>query len=622
MPGPDPTGSGSGIFVDPRDAPRPSPDMPRAPSTVAATLKLPLLLALLGAAAPAARGTAQVVTGRVVDGASGEPVDGAMVVLVDAGDRTANTTLTDAVGRFTLQAPGPGAYLLRADRIGFASAFSDTLRMAADDTVSHRMVTRFEPVALEGISVEGEKRCRVRPEEGAATARVWDEARKALSAAAWTQDARGYRYRLLSLERRLGPDGRDVRSERRRRASGFARNPISSRPAGELIEEGFARRLEDGDWMYYAPDAGVLLSDAFLDTHCMAVARGEDEREGLLGLRFRPVEGRRPPDIAGTLWMDPATSELQRLDFHYVNVERLLDGVSLNDRVGGEVVFRSLPNGSWIVQEWRIRMPLIARQGRPGEYRRAATLAGLHEIGGLVRQVRTEDGETVLSAEMGTLTGTVVDSTGTEPLAGATVRLEGTARSARTGADGRFRIGELGDGSYRVAYTHPSLESVGFRPGPRRVEVGRGGVTSIRFRAPSRAEALARSCRTRWEDEAPEDDAVGTLLGVVRTGPGGLPVEGARVEVLWSRWGFSALVEEGASGGNEARHYRIDEARWGAEARSDRNGFFSVCGVPRQQAVKAVAFRDSVPGDTVRTELEADHLRVELFVPASPPPSP
>lgn len=563
---------------------------------------------------------AQVVTGRVVDAASGDPLDGAMVTLLAASGRAPVNTLTDALGRFVLRAPQAGAYVLRADRIGFSSAFSDTLRLAAGDSVTHRMEARFEPVALEGIAVEGEKRCRVRPAEGAATARVWDEARKALEAADWTRERQGYRYRMLSLERRLEPDGRRVRSERRRRASGFARNPVTSRPARELIEEGFARQREDGDWMYYAPDARVLLSDAFLDTHCMALREGGEERAELLGLRFEPVSGRRTPDIAGTLWLDPATSELQRLDYRYVNVERLLDGVSLNDRVGGDVVFRSLPNGAWIVQEWRIRMPLIARQGRPGQYGRTATLAGIHEIGGLVRQVREEGGETVLSAEMGTVTGTVVDSTGAEPLAGATVRLLGTGRIARTDAAGRFRITELQEGSYRVGYEHASLRAVGFEPEPLAVDVERGEVTSVRLRAPSRGEALTRACRQEWEDDAPEDVQVGILFGVVREGAGGRPVEGARVDVLWSRWGFSALLEEGAGGGREVRHYQIDEDRWGAEARTGRDGFFAVCGVPTQQTVKAVARRDSALSDTAEVTVEGEPLRVELHIPVSAPP--
>lgn len=549
---------------------QPTPSRPRE------TLLLAALLALT--AAPL---DGQVVQGRLVDADADRSLEGAMITLLGSSGSAVGNTLTDAMGRFVLIAPEAGTYTLRAERIGFSSVEADTVRLEAGDTLTHRLETRFEAVALEGIFVEGEKRCQVRPGEGAATARVWDEARKALEAAAWTRERKGYRYRILSLERRLGPEGRQVRNEEGRWLRGFARNPIMSRPAEELAREGYARRLEDRDWTYYAPDARVLLSDLFLDTHCMALHQGEDDRGGLLGLRFEPVEGRRTPEIAGTLWLDAASAELRRLDYRYVNVEPLLDGVALNDEVGGDVIFHSLPNGAWIVQEWRIRMPLIARQGRPGAYRRASTLVGLHEKGGLVRRIETEDGETVLTTELGTVTGTVVDSTGAEPLEGAVVRLEATGRSDRTDADGRFRLGQLQEGAYRISYAHPSLEAVGFQPEPRTVEVERGGVASVRFRAPSRGEALALSCQQEWEDEAQEDVEVGTVFGVVREAGGGPPVEGATVRLFWSEWGFRARVMENISTGERTlQSYKISENRWGADARTSRDGFYWSAGCP------------------------------------------
>ncbi|NIQ58239.1 MAG: hypothetical protein GWM92_20825, partial [Gemmatimonadetes bacterium] len=47
---------------------------------------------------------------------------------------------------------------------------------------------------MEGLSVEAGERCRAGPDQGLATARVWDEARKALTAAAITQEEELYRY--------------------------------------------------------------------------------------------------------------------------------------------------------------------------------------------------------------------------------------------------------------------------------------------------------------------------------------------------------------------------------------------------------------------------------------------
>ena len=51
----------------------------------------------------------------------------------------------------------------------------------------------------------------MRPAEGAATAIVWYEARKALAAASWTWEREMYRFAWTRYERRLSDDGRRVR---------------------------------------------------------------------------------------------------------------------------------------------------------------------------------------------------------------------------------------------------------------------------------------------------------------------------------------------------------------------------------------------------------------------------
>ena len=86
--------------------------------------------------------------------------------------------------------------------------------------------------------------------------------------------------------------------------------PFESRPAEDLIENGFVQR--DGrDFLYYAPDASVLLSDAFLDTHCFKMVASRNE-EGLVGLGFEPTgDEKSVPDIQGTMWLHPETAELQ-----------------------------------------------------------------------------------------------------------------------------------------------------------------------------------------------------------------------------------------------------------------------------------------------------------------------
>ena len=72
------------------------------------------------------------------------------------------------------------------------------------------------------------------------------------------------------------------------------------------------------------------------------------------------------------------------------------------------------------------------------------------------------------SAQTGTLAGRVVGTDG-GPLPGANVVLDGTARGAAAGADGRFEIADVPVGTYSVV-----ASSVGFAPARARVAVAEG----------------------------------------------------------------------------------------------------------------------------------------------------
>ena len=136
-------------------------------------------------------------------------------------------------------------------------------------------------------------------------------------------------------------------TRRTRQFDNPALSPDGTRIAVEVIDD------DDGS-IYYAPDADVLLSDAFLDTHCMSLVEGEDEAEGLVGLSFEPTQDRGVTDISGVLWLDPADAELQWLDYQY----EFLD-VPNSERLGGKIRFSGLPDGTWIVRQWYIRMPIL-----------------------------------------------------------------------------------------------------------------------------------------------------------------------------------------------------------------------------------------------------------------------
>ena len=105
-------------------------------------------------------GVAQTVQGRFVDQETQAPVEGALVVLVGTDGWVHDRYLTNAEGQL---------YRLTLETVQ-------------------------EVIRLEGITVQGEQQCVVRPGEGLELARVWEEARKALTVEDWTQREGMYRF--------------------------------------------------------------------------------------------------------------------------------------------------------------------------------------------------------------------------------------------------------------------------------------------------------------------------------------------------------------------------------------------------------------------------------------------
>ncbi|HEV2145797.1 MAG TPA: carboxypeptidase regulatory-like domain-containing protein, partial [Longimicrobiaceae bacterium] len=476
-------------------------------------------LCLFAASGPLA---AQAVRGELREGETGRPVAGVFVVLLDAGGRQVGGSFTDASGAFLVQAPAPGRYTLRAERVGYASVRSPALDLAAGETREHEMEMGAEPVRLEGLVVRAEKgRCAALPEAEERTAALWEEVRKALSATAWTAARRRFRYTVQEHARILDAGSMRVQSEQERRMTGYAVSPFVSVPAERLVREGFVR-AEGDSVVYSAPDAEVLLSDAFMDTHCFRVR----EERGLAGLAFEPVRGRRLPDVRGVLWLDPRTSELRHLEYTYTGLE--LQGPA--GRLGGRVEFERLPGGEWVVARWRILMPLVGmdtlKVGSVRHERRR--VAGFREVVWEVLDVHTTGGVLVRSAARAALTGTVFDSTRSVPLAGARVRLAGTALEAETDARGEFRIADVAEGRYAVVFSHPRIDSLDWIPPAQTVDLRRGAGDPVRLAVPPLTAVLASRC-----SPLERRGGTGVVVGTVRQEGGGAPTAGTPVVLSW-----------------------------------------------------------------------------------------
>ena len=555
-------------------------------------MRIAPLILLLTALGPL-RAAAQPVIGVVVEEGTGTPVPGAMVILYDSTDTQVARVLSNAAGRFLVRAVDPGPHYITVERIGYANWTTDPFEPEPDG----ELLTIQVPVVaipLEGLDVSGARRCEVRPEEGQATARVWEEVRKALSAEEYTREASLYRYTLLRYERQLDRDAEETIEEDTTISENLAA-AFRSFPIGYLASRGFVQATEDNNTVYFAPDAGALLSDPFLDSHCFGLREGE---QGRIGLIFRPLEGREVPDIGGVLWVNAATSELERLEFVYLNLIRSRE----IGEPGGEVAFTRLPDGAWIVRDWRIRMPNL-EEARRGRVRRT----GYSEEGGVTWAITDARDRTVLHAESASISGVVTDSLGIgPPLEPVVVVLAGTRRQAIAEEDGSFLLTGLSEGRHVLRVARPLLSNQGMASPEEVVVEGKlGEVAHVRLRAPSVTDVLAASC-----GGAPRPGGTVAFLGRIAT-VDGVPRAEMAVDVRWLRAsGYSALAVAAPVGpeGMEDRVWTMgrDGAFATARTTTDWRGLFMLCDVPAGSRLRV-----SVSGP----EEEDPVLRETFFVP-------
>ena len=258
-----------------------------------------LLAALSACFAPASCAVAQVARGVVVD-ASGAPVRGAFVQILNEQGQQITGVLAGEQGEFVLRMPA-GRYSLRIDRIGHQTSTVALFALAAQEVRNFRIELHVSALRLPELSVRGDNRCVGRPDGNRQTANVWAEARKALALTAWTESNAVATFRYRNFERTLGLDLRDQKAPVTRTAARAGRGAYKSEHPDTLARRGYVRARSgcmgpSCPQDLFGPNAELLLSESFLDQHCFRLTRRGDRR-GLLGLGFEPISGRRLPDI-------------------------------------------------------------------------------------------------------------------------------------------------------------------------------------------------------------------------------------------------------------------------------------------------------------------------------------
>lgn len=332
---------------------------------------------------------AQVVRGDVVEQVSGMAVAGVLVSLETADGSTIMSSLTRSRGEFTMVAPAAGRYRLTAKRIGVKPYRTDWFEVQPGE--AHIMHLVVEPLAyrLPDVVVLDSRLCVKEESRRAEVIALWEEARTALEATRVSMRDRLVEGELQRYVRSLDARSRRVLDESWSDVRGILDRPLGVLEGDSLSIAGFWRVVGEQAY-YFAPDADVLLSPAFVRDHCFAPDRSRT-RHGEIGVSFEPVDGRAVPDVLGTVWMDRRSFELRRVEFQYTHVEPFRG----SDQVGGELYFRRLEDGAWLMDRWSVRVPPDARLVTPMEAdgRRPAILirptsATIIETGGMVKNPR------------------------------------------------------------------------------------------------------------------------------------------------------------------------------------------------------------------------------------------
>jgi len=538
---------------------------------------------------------AQALRLRVTEEASGRPVAGAVAEVLDNAGTVVAQGVLQVDGRRVIVLPAGGAYRVRIRRIGFEPFSAAAPVVPPTGTVDLALALPARRVVLNTITVLARPLCSRDAFRDAGVSALWTEIRTALASTYLSRTDSTFSLEARAFRRQLDPS-----LEPRAEQVGLPRvtggtKPYVSLDADSLASEGYVRRVGQEN-VFYAPDEQVLLSDRFVEEHCFQVARGEGQAEGLFGLQFSPAKRRNVNDIAGTLWVDSSSAELRYLDFWYVN-DRFPYGVLGEGRSGGQVLFGRIPNGMWIVSAWRLRMPRFADGTR---LTLRSSPDGYEEFGGVVSSLAVDSlmpfgiahpyRDLLVPAR---ISGVVFDSLSNAPLPGARVwllpeetnvdvaaglappggRLAAAPVEQLTDVRGQFAFVNLPAGSWRVAFEHRRLDSVGVRAPFYDVRFRPGAAVSGVLAVPSLGTLELGCMSPSGPLQGPQG---GMIAGLVRAAGDDRALVGALVRATWIDLRRAATLLQ-------------PPAPTTVEAHTDSLGEYRICGIPDSVVASVVA---------------------------------
>ena len=519
--------------------------------------------------------------------ASGAPSAETSVVLVNDSGLVVAGMVTRASGTYSMTAPRPGRYRVRARRMGFSPDSSHVMKLTEQSAFKFDPILTPLAISLASVSVTTSRRCVVNPAAGAAAFQLWEAAQNALSATVATSLGQLHRYSLHRFERELDPATSRVRQGKDWDISTVSAEPYASVAAESLAVNGFVHTDASGT-TFYAPDAKTLTSEAFAGTHCLRPVSDKSHPEQI-GLAFAPVRGAKAIDVEGTLWLDRASSELRSLEYRYTRSEAEQRNVHDEPSATGVLHYRRLPSVEWIVSDWMLRVPIVqlntytAPSG--GEsvssmtVRREtrADVTAIWEIGGDVRSVLPIANDVPgLVTALGAVHGSVIDSVKQTGVPNVTLLLVGSTdsahtRSVSTTSDGTFAFDSVSPGAYLLRATSARLDTLYTIIPSTFIDVSASTQVSVTVVVPPSSSGRPRLC-----PDARDNTGALTLHGTVLDSVSGAPVQGARVLASWVSGGLRT---------DEQLSVTLQDRA----ADTDSAGQYVLCGLPPDKRLRVSA---------------------------------
>jgi Carboxypeptidase regulatory-like domain len=451
------------------------------------------IVVVLMAAGLSQSATAQIVRGAVSDSATRQPISGAVVMLLDSAGTALGREITGETGEYRIAYPRR-ARSIRVVRVGFQPR---ELSLADRGEPERPLDITMVPFSttLATVRVTDKSNCPRRA-DGAAAFAFWDQARAGLLNTVVARKANPMSVHRLYFSRALSAEtGRISSFVVSEDFSESAKTSFTSlRSASDLVRRGFAGDTSVVGFMF-APDADVLLDDAFSGGYCFRVAEPDRARPDRVGVAFSPADFRKGRvDIEGIVWIDTAARALLDVEFRYVGMQQIAEQF----HPGGTISFATAANGVTFIDRWSLHLignapyPVFSPSCRAG--------CGMHdsfyptENGAEVSHVVWRDGLR-WDGQLGTVSIHSTTAAG-QPARGTMVQLADTHYRGTADSNGALRIPDLLPGPYALRVSDPRLNGLGISlPTAVRFIATRDSVVQLSLDVPTVEDFVVGECR-------------------------------------------------------------------------------------------------------------------------------